>query len=519
MNLSITTEDACRTAPFPSVPVDDRFRRLVENASDLIYMCDMEGRLTYVNQSAARTVGRSKSELIGRPCLTFVRPDHQARVRRAYQRQLVERTRSTYIEFPAVTAAGDTLWLGQEVQLVYERHALLGFQAIARDITVQKSSELRMRALQERLSQAEKLEAVGRQAGSVAHDFNNLLTAILGMTELLLDEATASASMQEDLREIQNVARRAAALTQQLLTLSRNEESAAETVDVNQAVASLEPMLRGLLHEDVVLTCDRPDRPTPVWIDPKQTEQLILNLVLIAQDALPAGGHIDVELSAVEIAPRPNRASGETLAAGHYARLRVSDDGAGIAPGKDTGPDLAAVNRTVQRYGGTIAVESEAGHGTTFTIHFPLDGISGDAAPPASREIPRSTDGTPRASTILLLDDEEAIRQVAGAALRKRGYQVIEATTPQAAIELFDRYRDSIDMLVTDVVMPDLSGPAVAQRLVARRAALRVLFMTGHGATGHPIKHNRVRFVAKPFRSAALVAAVDETLRPRAGVH
>ncbi len=379
-------------------------------------------------------------------------------------------------------------------------------------------------ALEARLH-LEKLESIGRLAGGIAHDFNNLLTAILGFTELLLSDRPAEDPDRPALEEIQKAGQRAATLTHQLLAFSRKQVLLPQDVDLNQTVLGLQSMLRRLIREDITLHCEVADEPALVKVDPAQIEQAIVNLVLNARDALPGGGWIRLDvtrLSASEVQLPPNAEPAPA-----YVRLRVADNGSGIADsarphlfepffttkeqGKGTGLGLASVHGIVHQSRGWIDVASEPGRGAAFAMHFPA--IAFRTAVEPARAVPvESARGD---ETILLVEDEEAVRTIVAAVLRRQGYTVVETASPVAACELFDRHGDGIDLLVTDVVMPLMGGPALAQRLVAIRPALRVLFISGYAGMPSPELHNRgVGFLNKPFQSAALAAKVREMLGP-----
>jgi two-component system, cell cycle sensor histidine kinase and response regulator CckA len=389
---------------------------------------------------------------------------------------------------------------------------------IARDITDR-------RLLEERLMQSEKIESVGRLAGGIAHDFNNLLTAILGYTELLISHRGDADPDRADLEEIQKAGQRAASLTQQLLAFSRKQVLMPKDVDLNQTVAGLKSMLTRLIREDITLSCELADRPATVKVDPTQIEQAILNLVLNARDALPAGGHIRLEVacvrrSQVEVPPELQSMASD------YVRLRVIDDGVGISAearehlfepffttkdiGKGTGLGLASVYGIVRQSNGFIAVESQPGSGTAFTIHFPAVAKADDVQPPAV-----AIGGPSRGrETILLVEDEDAVRVIVSAVLRRQGYNVLEASTPRGAWEIFERHAGEIDLLLSDVVMPEMNGPALAQRLVTVRPELRILFISGYADMTTPPESDNpnVSFLSKPFQASVLGERVRQML-------
>jgi two-component system cell cycle sensor histidine kinase/response regulator CckA len=379
------------------------------------------------------------------------------------------------------------------------------------------------RALEERVTHLEKMESIGRLAGGIAHDFNNLLTAILGYTELLLSDRPVEDPDRAALEEIQKAGQRAAALTRQLLAFSRKQVLLPQEVDLNQTVLGLQSMLNRVIREDITLTCAAATEPAVVRVDPAQIEQAILNLVLNARDALPAGGSIRVDVSRLRAADV--KVPVVAAAADAYVRLRVSDNGAGIDPdarphlfepffttkehGKGTGLGLSSVQEIVQRSLGWIDVTSAAGEGAAFSMHFPAV-VLRDA-----RELPASPPVQPAGGreTILLVEDEEAVRRIICAVLRRQGYTVLDTGSPLTAIEIFDQRAAEIDLLLTDVVMPVMNGPALAQRLVASRPELRVLFVSGYTGMAVPdIRNANVAFLHKPFQSSVLAARVREIL-------
>jgi CheY-like chemotaxis protein len=315
-------------------------------------------------------------------------------------------------------------------------------------------------------------------------------------------------------------------LTQQLLAFSRKQVLLPREVDLNQIVSGLRSMLTRLIREDITLTCDVALQPAIVKIDPTQVEQVILNLVLNARDALPGGGRIGIEVASVAAAEVELPAD-HAPAAPEYVRLRISDNGVGIAPearahlfepffttkdvGQGTGLGLASVYGIVRQSNGFITVESVVGAGTTFTMHFPAL---------AALEVPqRSTapvieSPPPGRGTVLLVEDEDGVRKIIRTVLKRQGYDVLEAATPEAAIAIFEERHGDIDLLLTDVIMPGINGPALAQRLVAVRPELRVLFVSGYAGPGLPLDGSspNVSFLGKPFEAAALATKVREIL-------
>jgi len=388
---------------------------------------------------------------------------------------------------------------------------------IARDITDR-------RLMEARLVEAEKIESIGRLAGGIAHDFNNLLTAILGYTELLLGSRRPDDPERRDLEEIQKAGQRAAALTQQLLAFSRRQVLVPKEVDLNQTIAGLRTMLSRVVREDITLVCEPAPTPAVVRIDPAQIEQAILNLVLNARDALPGGGTIRLEVSHV---PRPSVEASPDAPLGpsdKYVRLRVIDDGVGMSAearahlfepffttkdvGQGTGLGLASVYGIVRQSNGIITADSEPGAGSVFTMYFPVASAT-VAGTGSENELDAAT-----RETILLVEDEDQVRVIVSTVLRRQGYNVLEAATPTVAMSTFARHNGAIDLLLTDVVMPEMSGPALAQRLIGLRPELRVLFISGYAdvALEPQIGGTNVSFLSKPFQASALAARVAQML-------
>jgi PAS domain S-box-containing protein len=488
------------------------------DAADPMLLLDDNRRLVDANRAACTLFGLAKDSVAARVLDDLVLDD--PRQLDELWRELLALGEVTREHRVPTTGHGERLVEGSYRAFVEPRHHL----CIARDITEQ-------RRLEERLVQSEKMESVGRLAGGIAHDFNNLLTAILGYTDLLLSSHGPDDPDRADLEEIQKAGQRAAALTQQLLAYSRKQVLLPREVDLNDIVSKLQGMLKRLIREDISLVCELSPEPAIVRVDPTQMEQVIVNLVLNARDALPAAGTIRLEVARLAASQVMMPAEQSTRAL-EYVRLRVIDDGVGITPevrahlfepffttkgvGKGTGLGLASAYGFVRQSQGFIDVASSPGRGATFTVHMPL------AADSLLAQLPAPALSAPSGGheTILLVEDEESVRHVVSTVLQRQGYRVLDAATPQLACELFDRHAKGIDLLLTDVVMPVMSGPALAQRLVALRPEMRVLFISGYSDTPWPFgaDNPNISFLGKPFQAPALAAKVREVLsRPRSG--
>jgi signal transduction histidine kinase len=390
-----------------------------------------------------------------------------------------------------------------------------------------------LRQNEEHLRQSQKMDAVGGLAAGVAHDFNNVLAVILGHADLLLGEPTLTNDMRESLVEIRGATIRAAELTQRLLAFGRQQVLQPRKTDLNQVVSGLDKMLRRLVGEDVDLVIGIADDAAVAIVDPAQMQQVVLNLVTNAREAMPRGGKITIQVSNVHVA---ERGDGEPagLAPGDHVMLAVTDTGVGMAPetkarifepffstkaaGRGTGLGLATVFGIVQQSGGTIATESEPERGTTFRVYLPQVDPEAGADAPASEKASSAVQLRGR-GTILLVEDDAAVRVVTRTVLRNAGYLVLDVANGEEALYLAEKHLDAIDLVLSDVVMPRMSGPELAERLWAARPGLNVLYMSGYtaGAVVHGGAHGAalapgVTFLQKPVAPNVLVHKVREIL-------
>jgi PAS domain S-box-containing protein len=387
------------------------------------------------------------------------------------------------------------------------------------DITGQKQ-------LEEKFRQAQKMEAVGRLAGGIAHDFNNLLTAILGYSELLLDRVADQPDVAADLGEIKRAGERASRLTGQLLAFSRKQAIAPRALDLNHVVGDLEKMLKRVIGEDIVIEIVAAPSLERTKADPGQIEQLLMNLAVNARDAMPRGGRLKIT-TANAILDEGFARQHVGATAGRYVSLTVMDTGCGMTPdvlahmfepffttkpiGKGTGLGLSTVYGIVKQNAGYITVESTVGTGTTFTVYWPQVDEPAEVQD-SGRPAPRSLRGS---ETVLLVEDEAAVRELVRKMLKRYGYRVLVAQDAADALVTEKHHPGSIDVLLTDIVMPGLNGPDLAQRLVRRRPAIAVLYMSGfaqHLAVGLGSLSGRADFLQKPFTPETLALKVRECL-------
>jgi two-component system, cell cycle sensor histidine kinase and response regulator CckA len=384
--------------------------------------------------------------------------------------------------------------------------------------------------LEEQLRQAQKMEAVGRLAGGIAHDFNNLLTAITGYSELLLERVADKPDLAADLEQIKKAGDRAAQLTSQLLAFSRKQPIAPRILDLNQVIGDLEKMLGRVIGEDVALEITAAPSLGLTKADPSQVEQVLMNLVVNARDAMPRGGKLNIRTANAVIDSAFARRNVGAVP-GRYVSLTVTDSGCGMKPdvlarafepffttkaiGKGTGLGLSTVYGIVRQNGGYMNVDSAPGKGTTFTIYWPLVD-----EPLESLSAARASAATLKGhETVLLVEDDAAVRTLVLKILERYEYEVLPARDASEAIAIEERHGGSIHLLLTDIVMPGLNGPDLAQRLVGRRPGIEVLYMSGfaHRAGGIGSVSRRTGFLQKPFDSETLVAKVRECLDRHAG--
>jgi two-component system cell cycle sensor histidine kinase/response regulator CckA len=444
--------------------------------------------------------------------VSMVHPEDRLAVQQAREEALAGRARYS-IDHRIVRADGSVRWVHEEADVLRDEAgrpaSMIG---TAQDITDRKR-------LEEQLLQSQKMEAIGRLAGGVAHDFNNLLTAIIGYADLLARRVKGTPRLEHNVAEILEAAERAAGLTRQLLAFSRKQVLQPRVLSLNTTVADIENMLRRLIGEDVQLVTRLHERLGHVRADPTQLEQVILNLAVNARDAMPRGGQLTVETGDVELENE------------RYVMLAVSDTGVGMdaetrsrvfepffttkEPGKGTGLGLAMVYGIVAQSGGSIRVHSEPGKGTTFKVLLPRvdDPLAPDPGPAE-----RPAEGG--SETLLVAEDEDGVRSLICEILRELGYHVLEAPRPEVAIKTMRDGAPPVHLLLTDVVMPDMDGRQLAEKLTILQPGLRVLYMsgyTGEAIAEHGVLEHGTHFLQKPFTPDALARKVREVLDQRAG--
>ncbi len=466
---------------------DARFARLAESGVLGIVVSDAAGTIVEASDPFLALVGYSREELVGgRLRKRDLTPPEWLAVTDDGLRKLRESGVAPPYEKELVRKDGSRVSVLVGIARLDEDQAI----SFIVDVTAQKRAEAALARSQEQLRHAQKMEAVGRLAGGIAHDFNNLLSVILSYSEMIGENLPEGDPSRDDAAEIARAGKRAADLTQQLLMFSRQDVVQARVLDLNELLARLDKMLHRLLGEDVELTCHRAADLGRVRADPSHLEQVVMNLVVNSRDAMPQGGKLAIETSNVVLDDAYAR-DHHGVVPGRYVMLAVSDTGHGFdaatqarifepfyttkPKGKGTGLGLSTVFGIVQQCGGSIWVNSEVKRGTTFRVYLPeVDAV---VDPEEDARDPGQLSG---AETILLVEDEEQIRTVERVILRDLGYQVIEARSGPEALTLCEAHAGTIHLLLTDVVMPQMSGPELATRVIALRPAIKVVCMSGY---------------------------------------
>ena len=497
----------------------DLLQEIIESSRDAIAAKDLEGRYVLVNSGTARLLGRSASEIVGRDDTTLFPPEQAARSREADERVRTRGESETAEEHVVVEGRRRTLLLTRSPLRDYDSR-IIGVLVVARDVTEQRNME-------ERLSRAHRMESVARLAGGIAHDFNNLLTVVLGSAEILLDDLPRAYARRSDLEEIKKAATQAAQLTRQVLAYSRQQVLAPRLLDLNGLVGGMERAVRPLLGARIELTFDLAAQKSAVRVDPAQFEQALLNLVMNARDAMPGGGRLEVVTRTVVVDEAFAREH-PPMRPGRYATLAVRDSGVGMdeatqshlfepffttKPGRHgAGLGLATTYGIVKQSGGYIWSESAPGAGATFTIYLPWHEPLVAAAAPASEPT-----GTRRGAgeTVLVVDDEPAVRVVTKRILQRSGYAVLDAAGGVEALDKLREHPGPIHLLLTDVIMPEMNGRDVAQRVREQRPGIRVVYMSAYSpeAIAHDgLLDEGAAFVRKPFESGLLLQTVRRVL-------
>ena len=494
---------------------EKRFRDLVNLLPQSIFESDAEGRLVFVNQSAHQIFGYPPEALTnGLSLYAFVSPDDHDRLRTDIRNTLNKRSPSGR-EYTARCADGRTFPIAMYMSPIIAEDETVGVRGIAIDLSD-------VRYLEERLSIAQKMEAVGLLAGGVAHDLNNLLGPILGYTELLMIEMPPGNPNRPSIQSIHNAGARARDLVQQLLAFARKQPLKMKTLDLNQVIIRFEKLLRRTIREDISIATTLASTPLPIEADAGQLEQVLMNLSVNAQDAMPDGGLLRIGTALQN--PEDGRENARVM-------LAISDTGHGITPadrekifdpffttrtkGKGTGLGLSTVYGIVRQHRGSIQVESEPGQGTTFRFFFPAAADMRIAV--AQADEGRQPRQMPISSTIMVVEDEAMVRDLAENILKRQGYQVLSADSGADCLRRLTDHSGPLDLLLTDVIMPGMNGRDLYRAVRRQFPQVHVLYMSGYTddvILHHGVLEEGIHFIQKPFSVDGLIAKVGQILEP-----
>jgi len=503
------------------VDAEAKYRLLIEQVAAISYIAELgeSGQWYYVSPQVEKILGYSPDEWLAnsKHWMQYVVTEDHSRVFAA--EEAGARGEPYQAEFRMVRKDGRVIWVSDTAVTVRgsDSHPLM--EGLIVDITERKQ-------LESQLQQSSKMEAVGRLAGGIAHDFNNLLTVIRGYTELALNRATSQPQLRSDIERIESASERAAALVRQLLAFSRRQVLQPKTIDLNTIVLNLDTLLRRLMDEQIEMITRVDENAGAVKADPTQIEQVIMNLVVNARDAMPKGGCLTLETQNVEL-DSTYAADHAPVQPGSYVMLAVSDTGVGMDAetvahifepfyttkenARGTGLGLSTVYGIVKQSGGYIWVYSEPGQGSTFKVYLPRV----DEAASTEVKHKRGTAKKRGTETILLVEDEEAVRELTRIVLTAHGYQVVVAADSADAERLCEEHAGEIQLLLTDVIMPGVSGRELARRITLRRPKMRVLFMSGYTynviAQGGLLEEGTA-FLQKPFTPTGLVHKIRDVL-------
>jgi two-component system cell cycle sensor histidine kinase/response regulator CckA len=498
------------------------FQLTVESSPDAVFWLNEEGRFPYVSEQACRSLGYSREELMQLniwdidveftqemwgPHWKKVRERGGARLERLHRRK-------DGTVFPVEISSKNIAFENQVYHMAY-----------VRDISDRVNANKERETLEAQLIQSQKMESIGRLAGGVAHDFNNMLSVILGYSELIKTKLAPDDPIMRDFEQIQRAAKRAQDITQQLLAFSRKQVFEPKILNINELIRCFENNLSRLIGEDIELKFFPSRDIENIEFDPTQIEQILMNLAINARDAMPAGGNLTFETANVSLDEAYCREHVGFIP-GNFVQISVSDNGNGMDTetishifepffttkeiGKGTGLGLATVYGIVKQGGGFINVYSEPGRGTTFKIYIPVS--TGDIE---SLNIDEDQGPVLGSEAVFLVEDDEMVRKMVEVSLRKLGYTVLSAAGPEEALAIFPKEKNTVDLLITDVVMPKMNGKVLYKRLKSVRPDLKVLYMSGYTANvivDHGVLNKGVQFISKPFSIIELSNKVRNAL-------
>ena len=509
---------------------EEQFEAVIDAGIDAMIALNMDGVITLFNLASEKMFNVQRSEAIGRNFLDILDPEYKEDVDLFITSQVNSKVPGAVIgnSLRFYITKNDASPLPVELTLSLGRHGEGKFiLVILRDISELKRSEAILKDTEEQLRISQKMEAVGRLAGGVAHDFNNLLGGIIGYSDIILFDLKSEDPLRADVEEIQRAAKRAAELTRQLLAFSRSQVLKPKNFNINEVVKGAKKMLTRLIGEDIELTTELSEDLGMVRADPGQVEQVIMNLVVNARDAMPTGGKLIIGTQQLDINPALGLGGSDTPMRGPHVMMFVSDTGCGMnaeirtkifepffttkSDGKGTGLGLSTVYGIVSQSKGTITLDSVVDEGSTFKIYLPVvDDIIADSQ---KEEVEKTL--AQANETILVVEDEEMLLTLISRILRMNGYSVMSARHGGEALLLCEQNAGKIDLILTDVVMPQMNGMELCERLVGIQPDMKVLFMTGYTddtMIQHGVFESDLDLIQKPFTADAIVSKVQQVI-------
>ncbi|MEM8531149.1 MAG: response regulator [Chloroflexota bacterium] len=505
--------------------LDSLYRDLFEYAADSIYTCDLSGLFTSFNKTAEDLTGYTRAEVLGQGIEYIIAPEYHSLLKDDLHRKRAKIDHKTVYEVEVVCRDQRRIPVEISTRLMYEYDRPVGIQGTARDISERRRAEDEHRYLEAQLRQSQKMEAIGTLAGGIAHDFNNVLTAIIGNAQLILETMSADHPDYLLLLEIEKAATRAGNLTRQLLMFSRRQPMERNIVEINATIHDLSHMFRRLIGEDIEIEMQFGTDISPVFVDPAQTQQILLNLVVNARDAMPDGGLLC-------IATRNVLLTGDDCQnypwanPGRYVQIVVCDTGMGMdaetqqrifdpfftTKERGTGLGLAVVYGIVKQHGGFMRIVSAPNQGTDFSVFLPACDVSIDTSVANISSVSQS-----RQETVLIVEDEPTLRQLITGTLEQLGYRVLRAEDGIAAVHMFEQYQDSVDLVVLDTVLPQIDSRDALVRMQALRPDIRALFVaysdqSEDGITQAVGDSQPIVVMPKPYRIDMLTEKIREVL-------
>ena len=503
---------------------EQRFQVFFEHHPDAVYSLDLMGNFLNVNPACEKIFGYRSEELRRMSHHSIIIPEDKEKTLQYFEKA-ARGDPQTY-EISIIHKNGQQVYLNVIYIPIIVGGEIVGIYGIAKEITEHKQAEQEMAELQDQFRQSQKMEAIGRLAGGIAHDFNNILTVIKGYSQLSLMDLQKNDPLRENIEEIHKATQRASDLTRQLLAFSRRQVLNLKVLDLNTLLKDLDKMLRRVIGEDIELIAVLADHLGNVRADPGQIEQILLNLAVNARDAMPFGGKLSIATTHVELG-ETYTLSHVDVVPGHYVILSVSDTGVGMTPevkerifepffttkekGKGTGLGLSTVYGIVKQSSGDIWVDSELGKGTIFKIYLPHveEPLDREEEAKMIEELPCGSE------TILVVEDEEEVRKLVVKILGRQGFDALEASNAGEALLICEQWKEPIHLILIDVVMPQMSGPQLVNRLQKVRQGFEVLYMSGYtddAIVHHGILKRGVNYIRKPFTADGLLRKVREVL-------